>query len=122
MEARRYREPMGPSTAPEQASELPVAETPVVIATAEETPAGQQPEPAKISAPAWKMEPVELPADMVMVETRSGAVAPAPLEVPEERSAPRKPRPSLPPAGASEEPLVQVETRGENGTASSNPA
>jgi hypothetical protein len=67
------------------------------------------------------LEPVELPPDLVLVETRPSA-APAVEQEPEEqpRPSPSRPRPTeTPPA---EEALVQVETRKETEPANSNPA
>ena len=54
------------------------------------------------AAPAWKMEPVALPPDLVMIETQSKA----PLFEPEQET----PRPRHQPPPITEEPLQQVET------------
>ncbi|MGD8790063.1 MAG: Rne/Rng family ribonuclease [Burkholderiales bacterium] len=70
---------------------------------------------ASESAPAaggWKMEPVELPADMELVETRPDAVADAPVALDEESEPvrrPRRPRVEEEQA-ATDEPLIQIET------------
>jgi len=76
--------------------------------SATEAVAERAPEPvhAAQSAPAWKMEPVTLPADMVMIETR--AKAPAFEPEPEQPRRARTPRPRNQPL--PEEPLQQVET------------
>jgi len=76
----------------------------------------QQPEP-EATAPArqpWKMEPVALPPDMMMIETQADKAArmlegerqdvPRPARAPRQR----KPEPVIP-----DEPLQQVETRKE---------
>ena len=60
------------------------------------------------AGPAWKMEPVALPPDLVMIETQSKA----PLFEPEQET-PRRtrtPRPRHQPPLITEEPLQQVET------------
>ena len=64
--------------------------------------------PVPQSAPAWRMDPVALPSDLVMIETQSKeAVTNQETEVP--RSA-RTPRPRYQSPAAAEEPLQQVET------------
>jgi ribonuclease E len=70
-----------------------------------------EPAEAASTATGWKMEPVELPPDMEIVETRPNAVADS-AEPEAEQQAPRRPRRQLeemeqPPA---DEPLVQIET------------
>ncbi len=84
-----------PQPAPE-----PVIEKPRV------QPAAPQPQ----AAPAWKMEPIALPSDLVMIETQTKATAN--YEEPEAPRPVRTPRPrnSVPPV--PEEPLQQVETGG----------
>jgi ribonuclease E len=64
--------------------------------------------PKPQAAPAWKMDPIALPADLVMIETQSkpSLVDPEP-EAP--RSA-RTPRPRYQPPAVPDEPLQQVET------------
>jgi hypothetical protein len=59
------------------------------------------------------MDPIALPSDMVMVETRAGATPDAPTDSPEEQHVARRPRPLPVQQQTSEEPLVQVETRNE---------
>jgi hypothetical protein len=69
--------------------------------------------PAAASTGGWKMEPIKLPADMELVETRAG-VPPEPKEATAmpKKQARRRPAPAkaTPP---SPESLVQIETRGE---------
>ena len=73
-----------------------------------ERPAMQFVAPAPQAAPAWKMEPVALPSDMVMIETQS-----KPASNYQEQDVPRPartPRPRHQQAAMVEEPLQQVET------------
>ena len=73
-----------------------------------ERPAMQFVAPAPQAAPAWKMEPVALPSDMVMIETQSKAPP-----VHQEQEAPRPartPRPRYQAPVVADEPLQQVET------------
>ena len=64
--------------------------------------------PKPQAAPAWKMEPVALPSDMVMIETQSKASS---IVHESEASRPvRSPRPRSQAPLMSEEPLQQVET------------
>ena len=103
------------STAPASSQDSTATRSP------ESTPqASTADKPVEPAAPAakptggWKMEPVKLPADMELVETRPGAT-------PEPREAAAKPktRARRRPAAAqatpppSPESLVQIETRGE---------
>ena len=76
----------------------------------------QQPEPV-VAAPArqpWKMEPVVLPPDMVMIETQADQAARVLEEERQDVSRPARPprqrnsEPVIP-----DEPLQQVETRKE---------
>ncbi|HWQ39796.1 MAG TPA: Rne/Rng family ribonuclease [Burkholderiales bacterium] len=89
------------------------------VAPAEQSLANAQPR----ASSAWKMEPIELPPDMVMVETRPDAVRPEPqngdVQVPR---APRRSRPQPSEPVVTEEPLIQVETRRESQPASSDAA
>jgi hypothetical protein len=84
-----------------------VARAPAVV---EPTPVVAEPaERRKPAAPA--SEPVVLPADLVMIETRSTAatvVAPAVEAAPVRR---RAPRPVVPAAVVEADSLVQIETR-----------
>lgn len=69
--------------------------------------------PAAGSIGGWKMEPIKLPADMELVETRQGT-QPAPNEAaakPKTRSR-RRPAPAMA-APPSPDSLVQIETREE---------
>ena len=74
--------------------------------------------PAATSTSGWKMEPVRLPSDMELVETRPNT---QPVSD-EEATVELKPRPSRRPARAkpaaspSVESLVQIETRKEQET------
>ena len=61
--------------------------------------------------PAWKMEPIVLPSDLVMIETQTKAPAKA-YEDEAPRPA-RAPRPRQHQAVIPEEPLQQVETDSE---------
>ncbi len=71
-----------------------------------------EPAEAATTATGWKMEPVELPADMELVETKPGAVVDDAVETESEPQTSRRPRRQAaqaeqPPA---DEPLVQIET------------
>jgi hypothetical protein len=76
----------------------------------------RQPEPVTV-APArqpWKMEPIALPPDMVMIETQADKAARMLEE--ERRDVPRparSPRQRNPESVNADEPLQQVETRKE---------
>jgi hypothetical protein len=76
----------------------------------------RQPEPVA-AAPArqpWKMEPIALPPDMVMIETQADKAARMLEE--ERRDVPRparSPRQRNPESVNADEPLQQVETRKE---------
>jgi ribonuclease E len=80
-----------------------------------ERAAAPEPAPAPIpverpAQPAWKMEPVALPSDMVMIETQN-----KPATTVYEESAPRPartPRPRPQQVAVPDEPLQQVETGG----------
>jgi len=64
--------------------------------------------PPPQAAAAWKMEPVALPSDLVMIETQSRAQV-----IEEEPVTPRPartPRPRYQAPAVPEEPLQQVET------------
>ena len=64
--------------------------------------------PKPQAAPAWKMDPVALPSELVMIETQSKASS-----IDQEPDAPgpaRTARPRYQPASVPEEPLQQVET------------
>ena len=75
-----------------------------VFATPEMQPVAPKPQ----AAPAWKMEPVALPSDMVMIETQSKASS---IVHESEASRPaRSPRPRSQAPLMPEEPLQQVET------------
>lgn len=70
-----------------------------------------QTDAVKPAAPAWKMEPIELPADLVMIETQAGRSPPLqPEPEPERPRRQPRPRPAQSPVPA-DEPLQQVETR-----------
>jgi ribonuclease E len=73
-----------------------------------EIPETQPIAPKPQAAPAWKMEPVALPSDLVMIETQSKA---SPIDQDLEAPRPvRSPRPRAPAPLMPEEPLQQVET------------
>jgi len=80
--------------------------TPVVVIP-EQRPS---PEPAitQQDAPGWKMEPVTLPPELVMIETQHAA--PSFNEEPEMPRRVRTPRPRKESLQNSDEPLQQVET------------
>jgi len=64
---------------------------------------------AKPPQTAWRMQPVELPPDLVLVETRPERVQPA-APSQDEPGPVRRPRPRPVENAVPEEPLVQVET------------
>ena len=84
------------------------APAPVVESRPDPAPVAESPKPAP--APAWRMDPVSLPSDMVMIETQNKA-APAYQESEESRPA-RTPRQRNRPAPMADEPMQQVETGG----------
>jgi ribonuclease E len=83
--------------------ELQPAPEPVI-----EKPEEQPVTPKPQAAPAWKMDPVALPSDLVMIETQSKS--PSTYQEPEAPRPARTPRPSYQPPAVPEEPLQQVET------------
>jgi len=60
------------------------------------------------AAPTWKMEPVSLPPELVMIETQSKT--PSIDQEPEAPRPARTPRPRYRPPAVPDEPLQQVET------------
>ena len=68
----------------------------------------QEPAPRPQAAPAWKMEPVTLPPELVMIETQSKAALFEPEQETPRRT--RTPRPRHQKQSLPEEPLQQVET------------
>lgn len=96
----RRVEPEQPPAAPEQ--------RPILQSVVEIPP---EPTGAAIAqaAPAWKMEPVALPPDLVMIETRSKTSATY-QEEPEVPRPIRPPRPRYQAPAIPDEPLQQVET------------
>ena len=79
-----------------------------------------QPLAAPVPAPAWKMEPVALPSDLVMIETQA-----KPSESFQESEAPRPartPRPRNQSPVVPDEPLQQVETAGKQQSINSDAA
>jgi hypothetical protein len=84
------------------------APAPAVESRPEPVAVAAQPKPAP--APAWRMDPVSLPSDMVMIETQN---KPAPVYQESEESRPaRTPRQRNRPAPLADEPMQQVETGG----------
>ncbi len=82
--------------------------------------AAQSESPESKPEGSWKMEPIRLPADMELVETRPDA-ANTIVEPDTEAQPPRGRRPRKEPReSVAEEPLVQIET-GQIGTGSSRP-
>ncbi|MBC8006520.1 MAG: Rne/Rng family ribonuclease [Prolixibacteraceae bacterium] len=77
-----------------------------VLEKAQVQPVAPRAQPAP--APAWKMDPVALPSDLVMIETQSKG-SPISQEPDAPRPA-RTPRPRNQPPAVAEEPLKQVET------------
>ena len=75
-----------------------------VLAKSEVQPVAPQPQ----MAPVRKMDPVTVPSDLVMIESRSKG--PATYQEPEAPRPARTPRPRYQPSAIVEEPLQQVET------------
>jgi ribonuclease E len=94
------------------------AHSEMVIEALREEPM-REPPPAPAAA-EWKVEPIELPADLVLVETRPDAV-PAVEPQPEEHPPLRTSRPRPVETPPEKEALVQVETRKEADPANTNP-
>jgi len=84
-----------------------------------EKPQEQPVTPKPQAAPAWKMEPVALPSDLVMIETQ--AKRPSTYQEAEAPHPARTPRPRYQPPAVAEEPLQQVET-GKHQSTGSDPA
>lgn len=107
-----------PATPPISVDEPPSdnsIETPVAALTPRFEPAER---------PVWRMQPVELPPDMVLVETThpaSPSAQGADQFEPEQRPA-RRPQPRGEPQEIADEPLVQVETRTTDQSAQSDAA
>ncbi|HEX7811606.1 MAG TPA: Rne/Rng family ribonuclease [Burkholderiales bacterium] len=100
-------EPMGQSRPMPAPGRPAMAERP---AAPEPVSTPKPPVVERPAAPAWKMEPVALPSDLVMIETQNkppatvyDEPAPRPMRTPR----PRPPQPVIP-----DEPLQQVETGG----------
>jgi hypothetical protein len=94
---------------PEQSA---APERPVEIAStaAEELPAEPAPD---TRVPTWQMPPIELPSDLVLIETQPEKLAQV-MDQPAEVSQAPKPRRTRPPEQpVPDEPLVQIETRGD---------
>jgi hypothetical protein len=91
----------------------PLAQEPYLRETSTDE---RQPEPVA-AAPArqsWKMEPVVLPPDMMMIETQADKAARMLEEERQDESRPaRPPRQRNPEPVIPDEPLQQVETRKE---------
>lgn len=70
-----------------------------------------EPAQAAPTSSGWKMEPVELPSDMELVETKPGAVVDAKEPEPEPQTPRRRPRHDTETEQPqADEPLVQIET------------
>jgi ribonuclease E len=80
--------------------------SPEPVVERQEMPAAPKPE----AVPAWKMESVALPPDLVMIETLSKPSLVKPEPEPEAPRPPRTPRPRYHPPSLPDEPLQQVET------------
>jgi ribonuclease E len=114
--------PMERPSAPPPVEVPEVAEVVAKAAMPEirDTPAEREPDeepkvqakPAPATQPAWKMEPVSLPPDLVMIETQSEKIQPIHNEAPVVRPT-RPPRRRV--EHVSEEMLQQVETVGRPG-------
>ena len=106
-------QPMERPSAPAPVSIPEVAEVFSKPATSEEKEPDEEPKaqakPAPATQPAWKMEPVSLPTDLVMIETQSEKIQPIHSEAPAVRPA-RPPRRRV--EHVPEEMLQQVETGG----------
>ncbi|HUU71489.1 MAG TPA: Rne/Rng family ribonuclease [Burkholderiales bacterium] len=76
----------------------------------DETTATDTTLPAQESSPGWKMEPIQLPADMELVETKSESVAAGSAPVSETQSPVKRRRRKVAEESVAEEPLVQIET------------
>lgn len=91
------------------AEPAPVQSVPVQSAPVQSAPV--QTIAAQPARPAWKMEPVELPPDLVMIETQAGSRPPlqpeAEIEPPRRQARPRPEQTQV----LADEPLQQVETR-----------
>jgi ribonuclease E len=89
-----------------------VPERPVEIAS---TPAQEPPaEPAPgTRVPTWQMPPIELPSDLVLIETQPEKLAQVKDQPAEESQAPKPRRTRPPEQPVPDEPLVQIETRGD---------
>ncbi len=73
-----------------------------------EKPVEQPVTPKPQAEPAWKMDPVALPSDLVMIETQSKGSST--YQEPDAPRQARTPRPRYQPQAVPEEPLQQVET------------
>jgi hypothetical protein len=116
-QAPAYREPEPARESyreePARAEFVPAVEhrpAPVPVAESRPEPVAVAAPPKPAPAPAWRMDPVSLPSDMVMIETQNKA-APAYQESEESRPA-RSPRQRNRPAPVADEPMQQVETGG----------
>jgi ribonuclease E len=106
-ETRPIERPSEPAPAPvPEVAEVNARPTLPVEKAPEEEPK-IQPKPAPTPQPAWKMEPVSLPPDLVMIETQSEKIQPIYTEAPVVRPA-RPPRRRV--EQVQEEMLKQVET------------
>jgi ribonuclease E len=111
--ALSFEPPSAPAAQPEVLQEIVTEESLPTYEAAAERP---------LAASGWKMEPIELPPDLVLVETRPDAAVPRAQEREEEPRPVRQARPRPAEIATSEEVLVQVETRKDNEPANSNPA
>jgi hypothetical protein len=87
-------------------------ERPVGIAgtAAQEPPAEPAPD---TRLPSWQMPPIELPSDLVLIETQPEKLAQVKDQPAEAIQAPKPRRMRPPEQPVPDEPLVQIETRGD---------
>jgi len=119
LEQRVFEQPaarQNPVEEVRRAEPAPVSEVveqrpePVITRPQAQPVAVPQPQVAPAPAPAWKMEPVAMPSDLVMIETQ--AKPSANYEEPEAPRPVRTPRPRNTAPVVPDEPLQQVETGG----------
>ncbi|MEX0958467.1 MAG: Rne/Rng family ribonuclease [Burkholderiales bacterium] len=102
-----------PAPAPES---RPQPEQALEVAHAPDEPP-RKVEPTPVAAPSdWQMPPVELPTDLVLIETQPEKLAQARVQEVQEPEPPKPRRTRPPEPEIQDEPLVQIETRNEQPT------
>lgn len=101
-----------PAPAPEP---RPQAEQALEVSRAPEPPGEVEPAPVAVTSD-WQMPPVELPTDLVLIETQPEKLARARVQEIQEPEAPKPRRTRPPEPQVQDEPLVQIETRNEQPT------